>query len=145
MVACVLWEHEVQFDSGVPDQNKEDIMKCENCEQSFSLEQKGSGGHNRIFCYECMPANPLRIIRNKQRSKLLRDYSDKLKKERGCDECGYKKCARALEWHHTESKKENPANLLNHSLQKYLTEIKKCQLLCSNCHRELHDNETMGV
>jgi hypothetical protein len=67
-------------------------------------------------------------------------YTQKLKLERGCDRCGYKKCAAALEWHHpADDKVAEPSNLLHYSLDKYLTEIEKCELLCANCHREEHN------
>ena len=116
-----------------------EIMLCKYCNKEFSLQQKGSGGSNRIFCYECMPSNSNRVERNKQRAALLLEYSNKIKLERGCDKCGYNKCATALEWHHpNEDKDGDPSILLRHSLDKYLEEVSKCDLLCANCHREEH-------
>lgn len=115
-------------------------MKCKNCGKEFVLAQKGSGGSNRIFCYDCMPSCSDRSVRNKMRYNLLMAYSNQLKLERGCDKCGYKKCAKALEWHHPNGDKDkDPAVLLHKSLGAYLEEIKKCNLLCANCHREEHD------
>lgn len=119
-------------------------MKCLNCNKEFELSQKGSGGSNRIFCYECMPSNSNRKVRNKQRYDLLLNYSNKLKLERGCDKCGYNRCAAALEWHHPDGTKEgNPSSLLHSSLEKYLEEIEKCNLLCANCHREEHSGNVV--
>lgn len=115
-------------------------MECLFCGREFELQQKGSGGSNRIFCYDCMPTNSNRSIRNKQRSALLLSFSNKIKLERGCDKCGYNKCATALEWHHPNNDKDgDPSVLLRRSLNKYLEEIEKCELLCSNCHREEHE------
>ena len=60
-----------------------------------------------------------------------------------CEVCGYNKNYSALEFHH-----ENPAkksfqldlrSLSNRSWEMILTEVKKCQLLCSNCHAEHHN------
>lgn len=117
-------------------------MKCLNCEKDFELIKRGSGGNNRIFCYDCVPFNSNRNERNKQRNKVLLEYSNKIKLKRGCDVCGYRKCAKALEWHHPNNDKEmEPSILLHYSLDKYLKEIKKCKLLCANCHRETHDEE----
>jgi hypothetical protein len=70
------------------------------------------------------------------------NYSNRLKLERGCDKCGYNKCAKALEWHHSGTDKDkDPASLLHISLDKYMAEIDKCILLCANCHREEHSKE----
>ena len=115
-------------------------MTCLNCNDKFELQQKGSGGNNRIFCYNCLPINSDRILRNKARAKLLTDYSDRVKLARGCDHCGYNRCAKALDWHHfDESTKDiDPADAVRRSLNRYLREIEKCVLLCSNCHREVH-------
>lgn len=114
-------------------------MKCKFCEKDFELAQTGSGGHNRIFCYECLPIISDRAERNRARYNLLVRYSHKLKLNRGCDRCGYNKCAAALEWHHPNQDKDgDPSSLLRSSLNKYLEEIKKCELLCANCHREEH-------
>ena len=116
-------------------------MKCLNCNKEFVLEQCGSGGHNRDFCYECLPViKGDRNARSKQRRALLAVYSDKVKLERGCKVCGYNKCAKALEWHHPNSDKDaDPSVLLKTSLKHYLQEIEKCELLCANCHREEHE------
>lgn len=117
-------------------------MICKNCNKEFELQQQGSGGSNRIFCYDCMPSNSNRAIRNKQRYDLLVNYSNKLKLERGCDKCGYNKCAKALEWHHPDADKDkDPASLLHISLDKYMAEVDKCILLCANCHREEHSKD----
>lgn len=59
-----------------------------------------------------------------------------------CCCCGYDKNIAALEFHHT-----NPGNksfqldarhLANTTMEKVLEESKKCVLLCSNCHKEVH-------
>jgi hypothetical protein len=59
----------------------------------------------------------------------------------GCQICGYNKCATALEWHHRnlDEKESDPSVLLNSSLDSYYKEIEKCILVCSNCHREIHE------
>ena len=114
-------------------------MVCKNCNKEFVISQKGSGGRNRIFCYECMPTNMSRAERQKRRYELLLNYSNRIKLQRGCDICGYNKCAAALEWHHpTNDKLGDPCMIGRYTLDKYLTEINKCRLLCANCHREVH-------
>jgi hypothetical protein len=57
-----------------------------------------------------------------------------------CSKCGYNKCEAALEFHHIGKDKEGDIShiIKDGSRQKALKEIKKCVLLCANCHREAH-------
>lgn len=59
-----------------------------------------------------------------------------------CNICGYNKAISALEFHHInpEEKEYALASMGTcHQLEKDLEEIKKCILVCSNCHREIHE------
>ena len=62
-----------------------------------------------------------------------------------CTKCGYKANLAALEFHHLiPSEKEfqlDSRHLSNTSMDKILEEAKKCVLLCSNCHKEVHHPE----
>ena len=61
-----------------------------------------------------------------------------------CVKCGYKRNLVALEFHHKDpNKKENYDDMIstfihNYSKKKLMNELKKCILVCSNCHKELH-------
>ena len=57
-----------------------------------------------------------------------------------CEKCGYNRNLAALEFHHVEpAKKEFNWNKLRGMRWKDIVrELKKCILLCSNCHKELH-------
>ena len=60
-----------------------------------------------------------------------------------CNICGYNKAISALEFHHInpEEKNYSLASMGTcHQLEKDLEEVKKCILVCSNCHREIHEN-----
>ena len=115
-------------------------MKCDMCGNNFTIQHKGSGGHNRKYCYDCYPNGLTRSERGKRRSVLLQNKNNSYKKALGCSICGYDKCGAALEWHHTEDNKlENPSNVLKRSWEAYLEETSKCILVCSNCHREIHE------
>jgi len=95
-----------------------------------------------------------RTDRNKKsiRSECIRcqcDIKIKTRKERvkelkinGCSICGYDKCLSALEFHHVNP--DEKTFLLNetHMTKGYktiLSELEKCILLCSNCHKEIHE------
>ena len=63
----------------------------------------------------------------------------------GCGNCGYNRNYSALEFHH-----KNPVSKLfqldlrslsNRKWSAILSEAKQCILVCSNCHKELHNPE----
>jgi hypothetical protein len=59
-----------------------------------------------------------------------------------CQACGYAKCAAALDFHHENEKNfDLSTGGFTRSWARILAEVKKCILLCANCHRELHDAE----
>ena len=57
-----------------------------------------------------------------------------------CCICGYDKCPSALEFHHTnpEEKDFSISSNANIAFNKAVEEVKKCILVCANCHREIH-------
>lgn len=74
----------------------------------------------------------------KRYQKWLNDY----KKQHHCSQCGNKDY-RVLEFHHAQGK-ELPGSLCTckgHSFKKIKSEVRKCIILCENCHRILHHQE----
>ncbi len=62
-----------------------------------------------------------------------------------CQICGYKKCFRALNFHHKDTSKKDfglSARGLTRSWERIKKELDKCILVCSNCHMELHEGVT---
>ncbi len=61
-----------------------------------------------------------------------------------CQICGYDKCVEALEFHHLDpTQKEYSFAKLRarpQGIEVIKEELKKCILLCSNCHKEVHYN-----
>lgn len=59
-----------------------------------------------------------------------------------CVICGYNKCSHALALHHLDpSKKEFPLASIRANPKNWISiieELRKCVLLCHNCHSELH-------
>lgn len=58
-----------------------------------------------------------------------------------CIRCGYSKYYGALEFHHRDPKNKvlNPVKIINRTnWEKAKIELDKCDLVCSNCHREIH-------
>lgn len=56
-----------------------------------------------------------------------------------CILCGYDKCQQALEFHHIDknTKKYGLSSGNCHSWEEDIEEVKKCALVCSNCHKEI--------
>jgi len=77
----------------------------------------------------------LRRVR-KYKEKMNKAFSE-YKTKYGCAFCGYNRCGEAIDFHHLYDKKISiiPARFypMCESTQK---EIRKCILLCANCHRE---------
>jgi hypothetical protein len=63
-----------------------------------------------------------------------------------CSICGYNKNITALEFHHIDPKTKS-FELSYHSAKNWeeiKTELDKCIIVCSNCHKEIH-NPTMEL
>ncbi len=88
-------------------------------------------------------ANPDRFNeQTKARYRKITSIINRYKLFCGCLACGYKKSSRALQFHH-----RNPAEKsftvsiyqVKRSWKIVKAEIRKCDVLCANCHFELHD------
>ena len=55
-----------------------------------------------------------------------------------CQRCGYDACIEALEFHHRNPKEKDPTYSFNWGIKKLKKELDKCDILCANCHREVH-------
>ena len=56
-----------------------------------------------------------------------------------CIHCGYKRCVEALEFHHKDpTQKDFAISGKSISFDRLKVEAEKCELVCSNCHKELH-------
>lgn len=117
-----------------PDNRKNNCPEkaCLICGKIF--KPKTSTANQRTCCYECMPEG-------KQLTRT--DFLAKIKEHQGgkCIRCGYNTCIKALEFHHLDpSKKDFTISNDHFRLRDTVEEVKKCVLLCANCHRELHAN-----
>jgi hypothetical protein len=62
------------------------------------------------------------------------------KKQLFCEKCGDKRWY-VLEFHHLDPTKKDfsiASSAKRFGNIKFMEEIKKCEVLCANCHRELH-------
>ena len=88
------------------------MTKCLYCGKEFEISLKGSGLKNRVFCYNCCPLGLNPTDRAKLQECLFKEIANREKIQRGCDICGYNKCASALEWHHLNADKEDEPSVI---------------------------------
>lgn len=115
------------------------MRQCEICGQSFEIMDNG---WTRKFCYECSPHEDENMSHS-QAITIKRRAIKKMLIERAggkCAICGYDRCIRALEFHHTnpDEKDFGISRTLTKNINTLKEEADKCILLCSNCHAEEH-------
>ena len=106
----------------------EPLHVCEMCGKEYNYYP---GRHQSThYCPSCSTA-----YRRKKRKEFAIKY-----KGGKCQCCGYDKCTDALEFHHRDPSQKSfgIANAQTCSMEKLIAELDKCDLLCANCHRELH-------
>lgn len=86
--------------------------------------------------YRCMKCRQEAVVRRRRKVKEL------LVREAGgcCRLCGYDRCVAALEFHHLDSSTKEfgvAQSGMARSLERVRAEVRKCVLLCSNCHAEV--------
>lgn len=110
---------------------------CPICGKTFSYENKGG---NRQYCFECSPStnNPTYKFQAFKKA-WIESHGG------GCKICGYNKCIDALDFHHRDplTKKFSISNKGGHSIGDLKKEAEKCDILCANCHREIHSKYNM--
>jgi predicted HNH restriction endonuclease len=55
-----------------------------------------------------------------------------------CVLCGYDKCPSALDFHHLDPMEKDFVISAKTTWEAIEPELKKCALVCANCHREVH-------
>lgn len=115
--------------------NKESQYCCE-CNIQLTPENAYDRKTTNIYhslCKTCHSKNSLNK-RLKFKQKCV-DY-----KGGNCIKCNYNKDLTALEFHHInpQEKEFEPSRMMNKSWETITTELDKCVLLCSNCHKEEH-------
>jgi hypothetical protein len=137
---------------------------CKSCGNKIPRNYKSEDGRtkktqkNRKQCYNCSPLKskpnnkdhphehpkPKHTKEHKEHKSERRRRKEELVKLLGgqCVKCGYHKSPGALSFHHKNPKKKcfdisNNGNMMQDwGLVKH--EALKCELLCLNCHAELH-------
>jgi len=128
--------------------------KCPKCnitkESSLFSKCKGRADGLNPYCKECHSVyrkdyyennKERRLKLNAIRVKGYKDWYKNYKKDLKCERCGFNKHPAALDFHHKNNNKEyNVSQMVvqGYSPKSILKEIKKCEVLCRNCHAIEH-------
>lgn len=100
--------------------------KCKSCVNDYSKQhyKKNKESYNK---------------RHQNRKEGHKQILTEIKSNAGCKMCGDKRHY-VLDFHHEDpqTKEFSIGENVHHSIEKVLEETKKCIVVCSNCHRELH-------
>lgn len=82
----------------------------------------------------------IRVDRDKRLTRYRRRmrWVNRVKTEYGCDECGFNSHPAALDFDHIDPSTKSfliPRKVGNGNLKALIAEIRKCRILCANCHR----------
>lgn len=111
--------------------NREKILK--QCEEHRKLNREQAKAYAKEYRKQFSGYQYV-----KRHRELLRDYLISIKDGATCLDCGYQYPHFMLDFDHVRGKKEfaiSSCLLKTMSLERVMNEIKKCELVCSNCHR----------
>ena len=142
------------------------MKKCKLCGEIFKIRQVVDGKlrnfSTRKYCLKCSPfgsgntrkleVKPLSNLSKKERDAIkYKKWQQKARKERkkklvktfggSCPFCKYDRCYKSFDFHHVDPSKKDSAISMFGMLSKWdkiIQEVKKCIMVCSNCHREIH-------
>ena len=141
------------------------MKKCSKCGEEnpatpevFSRQEAAIDGFH-AWCKECCSAYSSVRFQTLSEQESFRERKAEEKRVRGrkykklliehfggkCVTCGYDRCPAGFDFHHIipeEKEFSIGQSCGNFAYERLLKEAEKCMLLCSNCHRELHYNES---
>ena len=110
--------------------------KCNKCGVEKSKDEFYKRRENKGISSQCKEC--FKELTNE----LQRDWKIKAVEYKGgkCVRCGYNKCVGALDFHHEDpaTKEYALGSGRKRNFESMKSELDKCVLLCSNCHREEH-------
>lgn len=126
---------------------KTQILELRKQGKSYNEISKIVGCSKGTISYYCGNNQKEKTLQrqNKRRQKS-KEWIINIKKKLSCVKCGESRWW-VLDFHHKDpTKKEGSISRLirNTTKEKATKEIEKCEVLCSNCHRDLHYQETVN-
>lgn len=124
--------------------------RCVRCEKTKPIAQfylaggKSDGNkYRRRYCSDCYD------VTKQVRRKEMRVWFEEYKKTLKCKSCNDSDF-RVLEFHHKDKSDKDgdvssSVSSARWSKVKIMKEVKKCSVLCANCHRKIHYEERNGM
>ena len=115
---------------------------CPRCKEDLKIQDfysRRGKGFSSGYCKKCTGLVSHQAIK-KFKKECLAYRGGK------CINCGYNKCISALDFHHRDpSEKEFSISSIKRKklTEQIKKELDKCDILCSNCHRELHETRDL--
>lgn len=112
--------------------------RCISCNNELT-------GLQRKYCSASCKSKPFQHnSTEKQKIRAMKRKDMLIEKLGGkCSSCGYKKNSAALSFHHRDPASKvfglDSRHLSNRTMSAIMEELDKCDLLCLNCHSELHN------
>jgi hypothetical protein len=112
---------------------------CSDCKKDIPIEgfylrkSTGRGDRPQSRCKRC------EAISSQARSSSFKAWAVDYKGGE-CKMCGYDSCLDALQFHHRDPNQKDviPARMKLWNKGRAIEELDKCDLVCANCHAEIH-------
>ena len=122
------------------------LRKCSKCECEKALSEfyiRQSGKDIGKVVPQCKKCTSERVSKNSSiRRQRRKRHIDAWKLRHGCSNCGYSKHSAALDLHHVDGKEGAVSYFMESTtIKRLFNEIRKCVILCANCHRVHHAEE----
>ena len=146
---------------------KPNCIHCDILLTTNNRQMEDGRGNQTNICKECFlkgarERGKMWRKKNPEKNKEVYDRSNKKKTEQyyqvkkeyikeigGCQVCGYNdfSCLPIFEFHHTSKDKEYNISLMRKKIDKkeFFKEVKKCIVVCANCHRKIHYKELLQI
>ena len=116
--------------------------------RGYEYRRRKDGSISKTEKWTSPEARSKRAAKRKARNSFIRrrrnHWISQYKISKGCSVCGYKSHPHALHFDHIDpSKKTGSISYLYFrvSIRSLINEIRKCKILCANCHAEKTDRE----
>jgi hypothetical protein len=123
---------------------KDDILKLKSEGKTYREIQEILGCSRGLISYYVNPMGKSKTLNRQNRNRFRRRTKFKMLAGGKCEICQYDKCIDALQFHHKNPKEKlfeiSAAIWGKHGVSDndILEEMKKCSLMCANCHAEKH-------